>query len=85
MGFVSGFAVYFMIWWLVIYAVLPWGVTRQTDGPVGTDGGAPQRHNMKLKVLATTIISFVLWIGVYYLVQSDVISFRQQAAEMNIQ
>lgn len=84
MDIVSGIAVYFMLWWLVIFAVLPWGVTRQQNGAPGTDAGAPQFHNMKKKMIATSIITLVLWSGVYYLVQSDVISFRQMASEMEM-
>lgn len=84
MDIVSGIALFFMIWWLVIFAVLPWGVTRQTDGAPGTDSGAPQFHNMKKKVIATTIITLVIWGAVYFLVHSDYISFRDMAGEMEL-
>ena len=38
------FAIYFVIWWIVLFAVLPWGVRSQHesgDSAPGTDPGAP--------------------------------------------
>ena len=40
-------AIYFTIWWIVLFAILPWGVRSQhEDGEVvaGTDPGARSRH-----------------------------------------
>ena len=37
-------AIYFLIWWLTLFAVLPWGVRSQTEAgefAPGTDPGAP--------------------------------------------
>lgn len=84
MGFVSGFALFFMIWWLVIFTVLPLGVKRQTEIVPGLDAGAPQFHDMKRKVIITTLITTVIWCGVYFLVHSDYISFRVLAEQMEL-
>ena len=40
----TAIAIYFLIWWVVLFAVLPWGVRSQEEaGEVvpGTDPGAP--------------------------------------------
>ncbi len=40
----TAIAIYFVIWWIVLFAVLPWGVRSQEEsGSVspGTDPGAP--------------------------------------------
>ena len=61
-------AIYFIVWWLVLFAVLPFGVRSQHEeggGPEGTDPGAPIVHGMAMKLLWTTIISAVLF-GVGY-------------------
>ena len=59
-----GFAVYFLIWWLTLFAVLPWGVNAQgSDGAPGTDPGAPQRPRMLLKVLWTTVIATAVFVA----------------------
>ena len=58
-------AVYFTIWWTVLFAVLPFGVksARETPGaeiPAGTDRGAPVAPMLLRKAIATTLISGVL-------------------------
>jgi predicted secreted protein len=44
MSLATSIAIYFIIWWTVLFAVLPWGVrSQQESGAVapGTDPGAP--------------------------------------------
>jgi predicted secreted protein len=53
-------AIYFVVWWIVLFAVLPWGVRSQHEsGEVvpGSDPGAPRLPRLLLKLLATTLIS----------------------------
>lgn len=54
---------FFVTWWIVWFAVLPWGVRGQHEGGTlepGTDPGAPQRPHLVLKVLATSAISLAV-------------------------
>jgi predicted secreted protein len=76
MNWVTGIAVYVVLWWIVLFAVLPWGVRPAEDLPPGGDRGAPAQPRMGLKVLVTTIIAAALWGGVEFLVLSNLISFR---------
>jgi predicted secreted protein len=78
MGWVSGIAVYIVIWWLVIFMVLPWGVQPIERGDVekGHAASAPLRPRMLRKMAITTLISAVLWLIAYVIIQSDLISFR---------
>ena len=77
MGIVTGILVYIVIWWLVLFVVLPWGV-RPLDAPEpGDDPGAPQMPRMWTKALVTTVIATVLWVGVDMFILSDVFSFRE--------
>ena len=60
----AALAIYFIIWWLVLFAVLPFGVRSQHEdggGVEGTDPGAPVVHGMAMKLVWTTIISAVLF------------------------
>ena len=53
-------AIYFIIWWVVLFAVLPWGVrSQQESGEVapGTDPGAPAVHAIWRKLIWTTVIA----------------------------
>ncbi len=69
--------VYVIIWWVVIFAVLPWGVrVPETHGP-GHATSAPEDPKMWRKAAITTAISAVIWIGVYLLVQSDLVTLRE--------
>ena len=55
-------AIYFIIWWVVLFMVLPWGVHSQGEsGEVtpGTDPGAPAVHTVWRKLMWTTLIASV--------------------------
>jgi predicted secreted protein len=57
-------AIYFLTWWVVLFAVLPWGAHSQdASGEVtpGTEPGAPPVHRVWIKLLWTTIIASVLF------------------------
>lgn len=56
----TAIAIYFILWWVVLFAVLPWGVRSQQErGEVapGTDPGAPAAHRVWMKLVWTTMIS----------------------------
>jgi predicted secreted protein len=57
-------AVYFILWWIVLFAVLPWGVRSQADsGDIvpGSDPGAPAIPHLTAKLLWTTLVSAVVF------------------------
>jgi predicted secreted protein len=56
----TALAIYFIVWWMVLFAVLPWGVRSQEEsGEIahGTDPGAPAIPKLKQKLVWTTLIS----------------------------
>jgi predicted secreted protein len=58
-------AIYFIIWWVVLFAVLPWGVRSQEESGeglvAGTDPGAPAVHKVWMKLVWTTVIASVVF------------------------
>ena len=64
-----GVVVYITIWWVVLFAVLPFGVRNAHETEVvpvkGADPGAPAKPHLALKALATTLISGVLFAALY--------------------
>ncbi|MDP9196248.1 MAG: DUF1467 family protein [Pseudomonadota bacterium] len=52
---------YLVIWWTVIFAVLPWGLRRDEAPVPGQDPGAPSNPRLGLKLAVTTLISAVVW------------------------
>ena len=60
----TGLAIYFVLWWIVLFVTLPFGVRSQHedgDGAPGTDPGAPILARMGRKLLMTTLISGVIF------------------------
>jgi predicted secreted protein len=58
------FAIYFVLWWVVLFLTLPFGVRSQHEdgvGAPGTDPGAPIASQMGRKLIWTTIISTVIF------------------------
>jgi predicted secreted protein len=69
MTWTTGLAIYFLIWWITLFAVLPFGIRSQHEGETvpGTDPGAPILPKLLWKVVWTTIVSSVLY-GILYVV-----------------
>ena len=61
-------AIFFLIWWVVLFAVLPWGVRSQHEGgevAPGTDPGAPTIPRLGHKVVWTTLVAGVIFAACY--------------------
>lgn len=80
-----GIITYFMIWWLVIFAVLPWGVRHAEKQELGMMPGAPLKPDFKRIFLRTSLLAFVIWFAVYLLAEFDVISFSRMADALHVQ
>ena len=76
MGWVSGIVVYFLVWWVTLFAVLPLWVTHDPDDP-GYAAGAPAQPRLPLKAAITTAVSAVIWLLIFALVKSPWLSFRE--------
>jgi predicted secreted protein len=68
---------YVLIWWVVLFAMLPIGTNVVADADPATGWrGTPEKPRMGRKVLWTTIAATLIW-GVFIVVQSTGwISFR---------
>jgi len=67
------FAIYIVIWWITLMAVLPWGVKSQVEtGKVvrGSERGAPVKPSMWKKLGVTTVVSAVILAAGYGLFYS---------------
>ena len=72
-------AIYLIIWWLVLFTVLPIGISTQGEqGDVvpGTPESAPVTPNLRRKFIITTLVSGVVF-GIFYgLVAFDMIDIN---------
>lgn len=73
----TGVVLYVLIWWLVLFAVLPFGPRPDAD-PDATSGwrGARPQPALGRKLIVTTLIAALLWVGAYWVISSPVLSFR---------
>jgi predicted secreted protein len=69
----TALAIFFLIWWVVLFAVLPWGIRSQHEGQemvAGTDPGAPTKARIGWKLLWTTLLAIAIY-GVGYAVYAQ--------------
>ena len=81
MGWATGIAIYLTIWWTVLFAILPIGVTTYAEAGIkvtdGGDPGAPVNPNLKRKFITTTWVSAVLLGVVWALIHFHVIDLAK--------
>jgi predicted secreted protein len=64
MSFSTSVAIFFIIWWVVLFTVLPWGIRSQAEtGDVvpGSDPGAPALPKLKSKLVWTTLVAAIVF------------------------
>jgi predicted secreted protein len=68
MPLTTGFAIFFLIWWVVLFAVLPFGVRSQHESgemAPGTDPGAPALPMLGRKLAWTTLLAALIFAAFY--------------------
>ena len=79
MTWLTAVVVYVLVWWVTLFAVLPLWVTPADPDDLGHGAGAPQHPYMLRKFALTTAIAAVIWLGIYVVVSSPWLSFRNPA------
>jgi predicted secreted protein len=70
MTWISYFAVYFIIWWLVLFATLPFSMRTQDEDEnvtLGTVSSAPSGRHMLRAVIRTTLVATLIFAALYVL------------------
>lgn len=83
MSIFTALAIYFVIWWIVLFAVLPWGVRSQHESgemAPGTDPGAPALSNIKLKLVWTTIVASLVFAVFFVVYVNRLVDLNRLAA-----
>lgn len=78
----TGVIVYMLIFWTVLFGVLPWGNRAPDHYEQGMMGGAPANPRIKQKFIITAIISTVLWVVIALLIHFEVVDFYEIARQM---
>lgn len=73
--------IFVIVWWTVLFAVLPFGVRSRwedaDDHVKGADPGAPVRPDLKRKMIWTTGIAAVVTLIIIGIILSGWINFRE--------
>lgn len=72
MGIAGSIILFLLIWWLLLFIVLPLNISDTAEKIVegGNDTGAPSNPQIFKKFLITTIISIIIW-SIMYLFLKD--------------
>lgn len=76
MDFVSGLVVFILLWWWVFLMSLPFGSRVPDQIGEGHATSAPAKPMLWRKALITTAVASILFVIVYLIIDSGVISFR---------
>ena len=75
----TALAIFFLIWWVVLFAVLPFGIRSQhEDGEMapGTDPGAPVLSRLGSKLLWTTAVAVLIFAACYVVYVNHLVSLE---------
>ena len=82
MDWFSGIVVFIITWWTVLFVVLPFGVRQPEERPLEHAHGAPVEARIGRKFLITTLVSIVVWLAIFGLVETEIVSFHDLAREL---
>ena len=75
-----GIGVYFVLWWIAFFMVLPMGVRNHDEAGVSTapgiERGAPAKPMIWIKAIWAAGLAFVFWLVVFFAAQLDLINLR---------
>ena len=81
MGITGSIIVYVLIWWIIFFSILPVGIKSKKEKFKeridGIDPGAPNNPKIGKKFLITTIITSIIFVAIYYLVEFNLLNLRE--------
>jgi predicted secreted protein len=82
MSIFTAVIVYLLIFWTVLFTVLPWGNKAPDRPEEGMAGSAPANPRIKKKFLITFLVSSVIWAIIALLIHFEVIDFYEISRQM---
>ncbi len=79
MGIMSGLVLYAVIWFVVLFVVLPIGLRTQGDEDEivkGTQAGAPANFRIKRTMVIVSLVAFACWAVVATIILTGAITVR---------
>ena len=77
MSITGSLIIFVLIWWIIFFSLLPIDVDRKHKEMVeGADKGSPENPKIIKKIIYTTIITSIIFIGIFTLVKYDYLILR---------
>ena len=77
MSWFGALVVFTVVWWLVFFVTLPFGVRRIENPEQGHDAGAPEKPRLLIKAAITTAIAGALTGGLAMAIAYGLIDIRE--------
>ena len=78
MSITGSVVIFVIIWWIIFFSLLPIDVDRKHKEMVeGADKGSPENPKIIKKIIYTTIITSIIFIGIFMLVKYDYLNLRR--------
>lgn len=71
--------VFAIVWWLVLFMVLPFGAAPPADMEPGIADSAPAQPRLLLKVAITTVLAALITALIAWLIDSGLVQLRPQS------
>ena len=78
MGWTSISAIFFIVWWLCLFMVLPFGVSKVENPEPGHEPGAPAKPMLVRKAIVTTVLAIIATAAIVAMVNAGVFNYRGQ-------
>jgi len=76
MSWFSAAIVFVVVWWLVLFMVLPFGAAPPDEVERGMADSAPARPRLALKFLITSLVALAVTALILWLIDSGLIQLR---------
>ena len=78
MSITGSLIIFVLIGWIIFFSLLPIDVDRKHKEMVeGVDKGSPENPKIIKKIIYTTIITSIIFIGIFMLVKYDYLNLRR--------
>ena len=78
MSITGSLIIFVLIWWIIFFSLLPIDVDRKHKEIVeGADKGSPENPKIIKKIIYTTTITLIIFIGIFMLVKYDYLNLRR--------
>ena len=77
--------IYVLVWWIVIFTILPWGSHAADVVEAGHASGAPANPRLKKKLVITSIISLFVTALIFVVIRYSGFSFHDSVKSWKLE